>query len=177
MMGNFIHQMKSDIKKLAKRVKIVLTDVDGVLTDGGLYYTQRGDIMKKFHVRDGMGVTLLKRIGIPTIIVTKEKTLMVKQWAKNMRVEKLLDGVMKKELVLANICNTFKVRPFEVAYIGDDINDVALLSKVGLAVVPNDAMEVAKKCSDFICNAKGGSGAFRELADLILMSKTKTIVY
>lgn len=177
MMGDFIHQMKNDVKKLAKRIKIVLTDVDGVLTDGGLYYTQKGDIMKKFHVRDGMGVTLLRRAGIPTIIVTKEKTHMVKQWAKNMKIEKLLDGVMKKELILVDICKKFNVHPSEVAYIGDDINDIALLNKVGLAAVPNDAMIVAKKSSDFICKAKSGAGAFREFADLILTAKTGTIVY
>jgi YrbI family 3-deoxy-D-manno-octulosonate 8-phosphate phosphatase len=177
MMGNFIHQMKNDVKKLAKRIKIVLSDVDGVLTDGGLYYTEKGDTMKKFHVRDGMGITLLRRVGIPTIIVTKEQTIMVKQWAKNMKVEKLLDGVIKKELVLANICKMFKVRTSEVAYIGDDVNDVALLKKVGLAVVPNDAMEIAKKHCHLVCKTKGGNGVFRELADLILMSKAKTMVY
>ena len=88
--------MKNLDKKL-KKIKIVLTDVDGVLTDGGMYYSANGDVMKKFHARDGMGISLLKKNGIPTIIVTKEKTQMVKKWVKKMSVAKLYDGIIKKE--------------------------------------------------------------------------------
>ena len=78
------------ISKKCKKIKIVLTDVDGVLTDGGMYYTKEGDIMKRFHARDGMGVTLLRKRNIPTIIITKEKTLMVKNWSSKMKIKKLL---------------------------------------------------------------------------------------
>lgn len=85
------------IKNKGSRIKIVLTDVDGVLTDGGMYYTEKGDIMKKFHARDGMGVTLLRRIGIPTIIVTKEKNKIIKQWATKMKVSKVYDGILRKK--------------------------------------------------------------------------------
>ena len=92
--------MKKLILEKCKRVKIVLTDVDGVLTDGGMYYTEKGDIMKKFHTRDGMGVTLMKKYGIPTIIITKEKTPMVKQWSRRMKIEKLYDGIIQKEKIL-----------------------------------------------------------------------------
>ena len=89
--------MKKELYKKFKKIKLVLTDVDGVLTDGGMYYTTEGDIMKKFHARDGMGVTLLRKYNIPTILITKEKTKMVKQWAAKMKVEKLYDGIIKKK--------------------------------------------------------------------------------
>ena len=94
--------MKNLDNKL-KKIKIVLTDVDGVLTDGGMYYSTSGDVMKKFHARDGMGISLLKKNGIPTVIVTKEKTQMVKKWAKKMPVAKLYDGIIKKEEILEKI--------------------------------------------------------------------------
>ena len=84
------------LKKFQK-IKLVLTDVDGVLTDGGMYYTKDGDVMKRFFVRDGMGVNLLKKQGIPTIIVTKEKNIVTKKWSDNMNIEKLYQGIIKKE--------------------------------------------------------------------------------
>ena len=89
--------MKKVIKIKIEKIKIVITDVDGVLTDGGMYYTKQGDIMKRFHARDGMGISLLRKNKIFTIIVTKESTLMVKEWAKKMNVAKLYDGIKQKE--------------------------------------------------------------------------------
>jgi len=161
--------MKIRIINKCKKIKLVLTDVDGVLTDGGMYYTAQGDIMKKFFARDGMGVTLLKNNNIGTIIITKEKTRMVKQWVKNMKIEKLYDGIIHKELILDKICKKYSVSPEEIAYIGDDINDLELLKRVGLSVTPSDASDDAIKLCDYICKHRSGNGAFRELADLILL--------
>ena len=99
-----------NIENRCKKIKIVLTDVDGVLTDGGMYYTKDGDIMKRFHVRDGMGVTLLRKNKISTIIVTKETKPMVRKWAKTMNVAKLYDGIKQKELMIDTICSEYKVK-------------------------------------------------------------------
>ena len=163
--------MKKELYKKFKEIKLVLTDVDGVLTDGGMYYTTEGDIMKKFHTRDGMGVTLLRKYNIPTILITKEKTKMVKQWAAKMKVEKLYDGIIKKNMILDKVCNAFNLKSDEIAYIGDDVNDVPLLKAVCLAVTPNDGTKEAKSVSHYICNLKGGEGAFREFADLIISTR------
>ena len=160
--------MKKELKNKLEKIKLVITDVDGVLTDGGMYYTKEGDVMKRFHARDGMGVTLLKNAGIPTIILTKEKTEMVKMWSKKMKVKELLDGVQNKELELDKICKKNNLNPNEIAYIGDDINDLKILEKVGFAVTPNDGIILTKKISHYVCSKNGGYGAFRELADLIL---------
>ena len=160
--------MKKDLFIKCSRIKLVLTDVDGVLTDGGMYYTVDGDIMKKFHVRDGMGVTLLRKKNIDTIIITKEKTKMVKQWARKMKVKKLYDGIIQKELILNKICKELNISPQEIAYIADDVNDLELLKKVGFAVTPNDGIKQAKKICDYVCKSRSGEGAFRELVDLIL---------
>ncbi|EPA05321.1 hypothetical protein [Candidatus Nitrosarchaeum limnium] len=90
---------------IAKKIKVVLTDVDGVLTNGGMYYSSKGDVMKKFHARDGMGISLLRKNKIPTIIITKENTMMVKKWSKNMKAE-LFDGVLCKEKILQKSLQT-----------------------------------------------------------------------
>ncbi|KER07015.1 3-deoxy-D-manno-octulosonate 8-phosphate phosphatase KdsC protein [Marine Group I thaumarchaeote SCGC AAA799-E16] len=164
--------MKKSLIKKMQSIKVVLTDVDGVLTDGGMYYSKDGDVMKKFFTRDGMGVTLLRKIGVPTIIVTKEKNAIIKQWSKKMKIEKLYDGVLNKELILPKIKNQFKVNASEVAYIGDDVNDLGLLKLVGLSATPNDAILEAKKISFYQCVQNGGHGAFRELVDQIILAKT-----
>lgn len=165
------------LKTKGSKIKIVLTDVDGVLTDGGMYYTEKGDIMKKFHARDGMGVTLLRRIGIPTIIVTKEKNKIIKQWATKMKVSKVYDGIMRKEEILSIICKKFDVIPQQVAYIGDDVNDIELLKKVGFSITPNDATKEAKKNCDYICKNNGGNAVFREVVDLIYLTQKHKIEY
>lgn len=165
--------MKKELVIQCKKIKLVITDVDGVLTDGGMYYTAKGDNMKKFHVRDGMGVTLLRRDNVPTIIVTKEQTQIVKQWAKKMKIKKLFDGIQDKKKVLQQICNEFKVKGNEIAYIGDDINDVDLIKSVGFSACPNDAIDVVKNNSDYVCSKKGGEGVLREVAEIILSAKAK----
>lgn len=133
-----------------------------------MYYTPEGDYMKKFHTRDGMGVTLLHKSGIPTIIVTKEKTKMVRNWAKKMKIHQVYDGITNKEKLLEKICEKYQVLHSEVGYIGDDVNDLELLSKVGFSATPKDGIIQAQKIADYICEKNGGEGAFREVADLII---------
>ena len=163
--------MRKVLRTKIEKIKLVITDVDGVLTDGGMYYTKQGDIMKRFHTRDGMGVTLLRNIGISTIIITGEQTQMVKMWSKKMKIKQLFDGIKNKELILNKICKNNNLNPDQIAYIGDDINDFNILKKVGLAVIPNDGNNSIKKICHYTCSTNGGYGAYRELADLILEVK------
>ena len=163
--------MNNKVTKKIEQIRLLLTDVDCVLTDCGMYYDKTGDVMKKFHTRDGMGVTLLRKNNIQTIIVTKEKTMMVKQWAKRMKIFKLYDGVEDKEKILGKICKTTNYKPEQISYIGDDVNDIGLLKKVGFSAVPKDAINDAKKNADYICKTTGGNGVFREVADLILKTQ------
>ena len=163
--------MKKLLLSKIKKIEILLTDVDCVLTDCGMYYDKRGDSMKKFHTRDGMGVTLLRKKEIPTIIVTKENTLMVRKWAKNMKVEKIYDGILNKVNVLPDICKYHKIESKNIAYIGDDVNDLGLLADVGFSAVPNNAIMEAKEIADYVCKANGGGGVLREIADLLISVK------
>ena len=166
--------MKKLLLSKIKKIEILLTDVDCVLTDCGMYYDKRGDSMKKFHTRDGMAVTLLRKKSIPTIIVTKEKTIIVRKWAKRMKVYKTYDGIIDKVSILSKICKTFNVKSEQVAYIGDDVNDLELLKSVGFSAVPNDAISEAKIIADYICKTNGGNGVLREIADLVISAKFGT---
>ena len=163
--------MKKIIKDKIKSIKVVATDVDGTLTDGGMYYSKDGDVMKKFNAKDGMGVNLLRRKNIPTVLITKEKNSIVKKWAKNMNVKKLYDGVQKKEELLKVLCKDLKIRSKEICYLGDDVNDVKLLKIVGLSVCPSNANILVKNKLDITLESDGGNAAFREIADLILFTK------
>lgn len=160
--------MKSDFKKKCLKIKLVVTDVDGVLTDGGRYYSEKGEILKKFHVRDGMGVNLLLRNGIKTAILTKENSKIVKKWATSMNISKVYSGIKIKEEQIEKLCKFFKINSSQIAYIGDDVNDLELFKKVGLSVTPKDGIEQAKKIVDHVCNASGGEGVLREISDVIL---------
>lgn len=163
--------MNHSITQKCKKIKLILTDVDGVLTDGGRCYTSKGEHSKKFHTRDGMGVNILLRNGIKTVIVTKENSPITQKWAKDMNVSFVYRGIQNKEKQLPSICKKFKVTPEQVAYIGDDVNDANLLSLVGISATPKDGIHSLKKNVDFVCKNYGGSGAFREFIELILKKK------
>jgi len=163
--------LSESIKSKCKKIKLVLTDVDGVLTDGGRYYSEKGEIVKRFHVRDGMGINILLRNGIKTAIVTKENSKIVKKWAKEMNISKTYSGIKNKEKELEKICKYYKILPNEIAFIGDDVNDVKLMKKVGFSVTPSDGILQAKKIANYICKSSGGNGALREMIDVILKEK------
>ena len=135
---------KKEIKMKCEKIKIVLSDVDGVLTDGGIYFSKNGEIMKKFNVRDGMGVELLLRNQINTIIITKENSEIVKQRGKKIKVLKTYLGVSKKENLLDEICKKRKISSSEIAYIGDDINDLEIMKREGFSATPKDGMKEIK---------------------------------
>jgi len=166
-----LRNLKKLHKKECKKIKLVITDVDGVLTDGGRYYTKSGEILKKFHVRDGMAVNLLLRNNIKTIILTKERSEIVKKWSKDMNVSKIFMGIRQKEALLPKICRIFNLQKEEIAFMGDDINDIEFMKKVGFSATPNDGIKLAKQTAKYVCKQEGGKGAFRELADLILSAK------
>lgn len=168
----FLKQNTSLLKK-CKVIKLVLSDVDGVLTDGGMYYSSSGEIMKKFNTRDSMGMELLQSVNISTVLITRENSEIVKKRAKKIKV-KLFSGVLDKKSLLPKICSKYNVKPNEIAYIGDDVNDLEIMRSVGLKTMPADGVESIEKIVDYVCKLKGGEGAFREMANLILFSKRKT---
>ena len=163
---------KSEFIKKCKKIKLILTDVDGVLTDGCMYYSSKGEELKKFHTRDGMAVELLLQKNIKTIIITKEKSKIVISRAKKINVFKVYSGIKQKDKILNQICTKFKVAPNEIVFIGDDINDEKIMKLVGLSFAPSDATQTTKNIADIITNARGGQGVLREVTDEILLSQS-----
>jgi YrbI family 3-deoxy-D-manno-octulosonate 8-phosphate phosphatase len=153
------------------QIKLVITDVDGVLTDGGMYYSKNGEMLKKFNTRDGMGVQLLHNNKIPVIIITGEKSAIVLSRAKKLSIKEVFIGIKKKESLLPKICKKFKIKESNIAYIGDDLNDLNILEQVGFSASPKDGMAIIKKKSNYVCKAKGGEGVLREIADMIISFK------
>lgn len=152
-------------------IKLFLTDVDGTLTDGGMYYSSNGNELKKFNTRDGMGFQLLREAGIKTGIITSENTVIVENRAKKLKIDYLIQGEQKKGKLEAayQLCNQLGITMNEVAYIGDDINCRDLLEVVGYKACPNDAQNVIKNIKGIkILSNVGGAGCVREFIDIIL---------
>ena len=149
-------------------IKMVLTDCDGCLTDAGMYYAEDGEEVKKFSTRDGMGFAMLREQGIATGIITGENVKLVARRAEKLKLDILEMGCKEKLAVIRRICEERKIRLENVAYIGDDLNDIEALSMVGLSCCPSDAMERVKVEAAYIAKAKGGEGVLREVAELVL---------
>lgn len=160
------------LKEKAEKVKVIITDVDGVLTDTGIYYNQDGEAFKRFSIRDGMGVERLRKYaGIETIIMTGENSGTVKSRAEKLKITEFYLGVKKKEDLLEIIKKKNGFGKENIAYIGDDSNDYEIMKLVGFTATPNDGMNFIKDIADYVCENKGGYGAFREFAELILSLK------
>ncbi len=153
-----------------KDIRLFLTDVDGTLTDGGMYYTAQGDTMKRFHARDGMGMQLLQKEGVKVGIITSENTELVSRRAAKLGVDFLVQGKRDggKLAACLDICSQLGIELNNVAYIGDDVNCVELLSAVGTRACPADAVSEVKDIPGIlVMKMRGGQGCVREFADII----------
>ena len=151
-------------------IKLVLTDIDGVWTDGGMYYDNMGNEWKKFNTSDSAGVLYLKKLNIPIGIITGETTEIVSRRAKKLGVDYLFMGIKDKLKVAEELCNKLNISPEDnVAYIGDDLIDVPLLRKVKISATPSNAPEYVRKYARWNLSKKGGEGVFREFVERILI--------
>jgi 3-deoxy-D-manno-octulosonate 8-phosphate phosphatase (KDO 8-P phosphatase) len=159
------------VKVKADKIKLFVLDVDGVLTDAGMYYDNYENELKKFNTRDSVGLNLLRMAGIQIAIITQEKTDIVTRRAEKLRIRYLLQGVNNKQEALQGLLEKLNINFDETAYIGDDLNDIPVLQKVGLALAVADAAPQVKKLADWVSSHKGGEGAVREAAELLLESR------
>ena len=151
-----------------KKPKLILTDIDGVWTDGGMYYDQTGNEWKKFHTYDSAGVLFAHQNEIPVGIITGEDTEIVARRAAKLKVDYIFQGVRNKLEVTENLCKELNITLEDVAYIGDDLSDVELLKNVGISATPNSAPDYIKKYSQMVMTKNGGEGVFREFVEKIL---------
>jgi len=165
--------MTDEIRQRAQKIKLLILDIDGVMSDGRIVYGDCGDELKFFDVQDGFGVILVKNAGIKVVIVTAKKSKIVKMRANELKVDALYQDSLDKLKALNKILKRFKLAPEEICFIGDDLVDAPILKRVGLAVsVPNGVEEV-KSIAHMITSKTGGRGAVREVCDLILKSQNK----
>lgn len=160
------------LKAKAEKIKLVITDVDGVLTDTGIYYSPTGEALKRYSIRDGMGVERLRKYAdIETIIITGENSGTVKSRAEKLKITQVYLGVKDKKSLLEEIKKKNQLETENIAYIGDDSNDYDIMKLVGFTATPADGMNFIKEISDYVCEVKGGYGAFREFAELLISLK------
>lgn len=163
--------LPAEARRRARAIRLLLTDVDGVLTDTGIYYSARGEELYRFSRRDGMGTDLLRAAGIATGIMTSEPSEIIRRRAEKLRMDHVHLGVKNKEEHLLALLASAGMGPGAVAYIGDDVNDLGvlrLLRESGLTASPADAVREVAALVQYRCAAPGGAGAYREFADWIL---------
>ena len=158
--------------KILQGIRLFATDVDGVLTDAGMYYAESGDEWKKFNTRDGMGLKLLQKAGIITAIVTQERTKLVTRRAEKLAIPELHQGVLDKLSLVREMAARYGLTLSQVAYIGDDVNDFETLKVVGFSAAPADGMPQVAAVVDYVCQMKGGEGAVREIIEIILAAQS-----
>lgn len=161
---------KDQIKKAAQ-IKAIFFDVDGVLTNGGIIYDDTGREIKQFNVKDGYIISHLKKAGIVVGIITGRESKIVSNRAAELKLDFCHQGIMDKYAVFEKLVQFHKLKKKQVAYIGDDINDLKVLQNCGLSACPADALDYVKNKVDVITKSKGGEGVAREVSDLILASK------
>jgi 3-deoxy-D-manno-octulosonate 8-phosphate phosphatase (KDO 8-P phosphatase) len=156
------------VDERAARVKLVVFDVDGVLTDGGLWYGPDGEVMKRFDVKDGHAMVLARLTGLPVALLTARTSRIVETRASELRLARVFQGRREKGPALVELCAELHVEPGEAAYMGDDVNDLPAMDLVGLSACPFDAAPEVKAHVHFVASRPGGHGCARELLELVL---------
>lgn len=161
----------SQLRERARKLKLVLTDNDGVLTDTGVYYSESGEVLKRFSIRDGMGVELLRENGIETAIITSEISPSVQRRAEKLKLSRIYIGIKDKLSYLETITAENNLAVDQLGYIGDDVNDLSIIKTIGnsgLTAAPADAMPIVSSEVHYRCTRNAGYGAFRDFADWII---------
>lgn len=166
-------QQKKEALLRAQKIKLVIFDVDGVLTDGGIYVGENGELFKPFFSRDGLGITLTQRAGIKTAIITGRQSQQVLLRAKHLEISEVYQGNLNKRVAYADLKQKLQLTDDEIAYIGDDLVDLPIMQQVGLPMAVGDAVDEVKEASVVISGKLGGKGAVRELLEFLLKAQGK----
>jgi len=163
-----IQRKKHFLPRNIQDIRLLVVDVDGTLTDAGMYYSDAGELLKKFNTRDAKGLELVRKEGMMVSLMTSEDSDIVRARAEKLQIEHVYTGVKDKMTVLERLCEELDVKMSEIAFIGDDLNDLACIKHVGLGACPADAVEQVKENALYVCQNEGGNGAVRELCDILL---------
>jgi YrbI family 3-deoxy-D-manno-octulosonate 8-phosphate phosphatase len=161
----------SDRARRARKVRLLCVDVDGVLTDAGMYYGPDGEVLKKFNTRDGMGLARVREAGVAVAIISGEDNAIVHARAAKLKIDDVFSGISNKRGVVEHLCVRQNLTLDEVAFVGDDLNDLSALECVGLACAVADAAEPVKAIAHYVTQHRGGDGAVREVCDFLIAAK------
>ncbi len=159
------------LNRKLQKIRVMILDVDGVMTDGTIIYDFAGQELKSFNVRDGAAIKWLQRAGLEVAIISGRESAPVLARAKELGIEKVVLGALDKLAAFEHFLDQFGYQPEEIAYIGDDLHDLPILERAGFCACPADAVDEVRNVSDYICRASGGKGAVREVAELILKGR------
>lgn len=162
-----------EIHQRAKSIKLLVLDVDGVLTNGNLYFGNSGEELKAFNIQDGLGIKLLRDGGIETAIITGRQSELVQRRAENLGIKHIVQGREDKRVALDELCSKLNYSHSQIAYIGDDLPDLGAIRKVALGITVADGNAYVAQHADWQTNAKGGEGAVREACEMILSAQNK----
>lgn len=165
--------MKKNIKEKLKKIKLLILDIDGVMTDGRIIMDDAGREMKNFHVRDGHGLKLIQRYGIKVAIITGRQSKVVDHRTKDLEIKDVYQKVFNKKEVFEKLLKKHKLSADEAAFMGDDIVDIPVLKRVGFSAAVADAVDEVKESVNYIAQNSGGHGAVRELCEMILQAQDK----
>ncbi|MEE9905573.1 MAG: HAD-IIIA family hydrolase [Chlorobium sp.] len=163
-----------ELERRARNIRLVISDNDGVFTDNGVYYSENGEVMKRYSIRDGMGVERLREYGVETAIMTGEVSPSIVRRAEKLQMRHLYLGVKDKRSKLQEVLRETGLHLHEIAYIGDDVNDLGILhaiAEAGITACPGDAMPCVQPIVHYICGSRGGYGAFRDFAEWLIAAK------
>lgn len=160
-----------DINAKASIIKLLICDVDGVMTDGGLFFGDNGLEYKAFHSRDGLGIMMLQRSGIPLAVITARTSDVVKHRMNNLNIDLVFQGQRNKVQAFEELCQKLQLEHTQVAYVGDDLVDLPVMRKVGLAIAVADAHDRVKQQADWITQHNGGHGAVRDVCELLMAAQ------
>ena len=162
---------QSQLVERARNVRLLCVDVDGVLTDAGMYYGPDGEVLKKFNTRDGMGLARVREVGVAVAIISGEQSAIVHARAAKLKIDDVYIGASDKRSAIDELCARHRLELQQVAFIGDDLNDLPALECVGLACAVADAAEPVKAVAGYVTAARGGQGAVREVCELLIAAR------
>ncbi|QQS41614.1 MAG: HAD hydrolase family protein [Acidobacteriota bacterium] len=164
-------QIESAVLRAASRIKLLVLDCDGVLTDGKIYFSAEGEAMKAFHVHDGQGIKMWQKAGFRTAVITARRSPIAEARAEELGIEFVMDGVADKAAALDDLMGTTQLGAEQIAYVGDDISDLGPLRRVGFPIAVANCADALRESVIYITSRTGGSGAVREVTDLLLSAK------
>lgn len=164
----------AEIESRMAQVQLLALDVDGILTDGGLYYTESGEELRRFNIKDGQGIKLLMQAGIQVAIITAKSTLSTLHRAKVLGIPHIYMGIDDKLAALKTLCEQLNLSLAQVGYMGDDVNDLEVMQAVGCPMTVSDAMPANQACALYVTRLAGGQGAVREVCDLLVQLRGRS---